>query len=549
MLRPMRLLFCASAAAFILGAAPPGGFAFVAQAHAQAGVVLTASVAPPALPVYVQPPIPGPGYLWIPGYWAYDGTEWYWVPGYWSMPAAADLYWTPGYWTWNDADNDYVFNAGYWGPVVGFYGGIDYGYGYTGQGYHGGYWRDHRFFYNRAVNNLDGANIAQVFNQPVPAQPGGVAFNGGRGGTTDQGDAATACCGARAPHSGDSGPDPAHSDGAANARTALQPQSWNPADRGDPAAERLPRRPYRSGDGGGRGGRSRRHACSRSQRGGRGSADRPCAGGASGSARGPWACHAWAGGGRAPGRRPCSGDARSSGRRPRSGDARSSGRRPRSSDAWASIRRSCSCNARAAFRGPWSGDGAAFRRGPACGSSFCRLPAFRRRPASAGGRDAFRRRSAFRRRRDARRGRAALRGRPARPARRRRPAHGRAGRTTRSLTLRRRRLHYGRRPFFLPFGAAGVSRFWTGMRRAGSLPRDTTKTKAPRRLPRPPGQATSATPRRRFPGRTAWPARGRARTARSSDVRSRSVDGRTRNTPRTGRSPRPAPSRTSLDIR
>ena len=100
------------------------------------------------------------------------------------MPPAADLYWTPGYWAWNDAGDDYAFNAGYWGPEVGFYGGIDYGYGYTGEGYHGGYWRDHRFFYNRVVNNLEGARIAHAFNQPVQAQPGGVAFNGGRGGTT-----------------------------------------------------------------------------------------------------------------------------------------------------------------------------------------------------------------------------------------------------------------------------------------------------------------------------------------------------------------------------
>ena len=26
-------------------------------------------------------------------------------------------------------------NAGYWGPHVGFYGGINYGYGYGGVGY------------------------------------------------------------------------------------------------------------------------------------------------------------------------------------------------------------------------------------------------------------------------------------------------------------------------------------------------------------------------------------------------------------------------------
>ncbi len=184
MLRLMRLLLCASAAALLLGAAPFGDLAFVRPTRAQADIVLTASSAPPPLPVYLQPPIPGPGYMWIPGYWAWDGREWYWMPGYWALPPEADLYWTPGYWAWDDTDDDYAFNAGYWGPTVGFYGGIDYGYGYTGEGYHGGYWNHHRFFYKRAVNNLGGARIANVLNRPVPAQPGGVAFNGGHGGTT-----------------------------------------------------------------------------------------------------------------------------------------------------------------------------------------------------------------------------------------------------------------------------------------------------------------------------------------------------------------------------
>jgi len=54
------------------------------------------------------------------------------------------LLWTPGYWAWqNDA---YVWYAGYWGPTVGFYGGIDYGFGYPGSGFYGGYWRSDATF-------------------------------------------------------------------------------------------------------------------------------------------------------------------------------------------------------------------------------------------------------------------------------------------------------------------------------------------------------------------------------------------------------------------
>ena len=182
MRRPLYLILCASTAALIMGAPPIG--VFTAPAQAQVGVAITASIAPPLLPVYAQPPIPGPGYVWIPGYWAWDGQEYYWVPGYWATPPNIGLLWTPGYWGWNDADNDYVFYAGYWGPTVGYYGGIDYGYGYTGDGYQGGYWQNNTFVYNSAVNNFGAVRIANVFNRPVAESRSNISFNGGKGGTT-----------------------------------------------------------------------------------------------------------------------------------------------------------------------------------------------------------------------------------------------------------------------------------------------------------------------------------------------------------------------------
>ena len=148
MRKPIRLLICASATALMLGAAPIG--AVITAARAQIMASISAGAAPPLLPVYAQPPIPGPGYVWIPGYWAWDGQEYYWVPGYWATPPAAGLLWTPPYWAWNDGAYD--FYPGYWAPTVGYYGGIDYGFGYTGVGYDGGYWRNNQFFYNTAVN-------------------------------------------------------------------------------------------------------------------------------------------------------------------------------------------------------------------------------------------------------------------------------------------------------------------------------------------------------------------------------------------------------------
>jgi hypothetical protein len=154
------------------------------QAHAQLAVGLSVTVAPPVLPIYVQPPIPTPGYIWTPGYWAWGPDGYYWVPGTWVLPPAVGLLWTPGYWGWNDGG--YAWNAGYWGPTVGFYGGIDYGFGYTGFGYWGGRWDHGHFAYNRTVNNFGGAHITNVYSRAVVHNTSinRVAYNGGHGGTT-----------------------------------------------------------------------------------------------------------------------------------------------------------------------------------------------------------------------------------------------------------------------------------------------------------------------------------------------------------------------------
>jgi len=121
-----------------------------ASSFAQVGVSI--NVAPPVMPVYEQPPCPVEGYIWTPGYWAYQ-NDYYWVPGAWVAPPAVGLLWTPGWWGWSNGA--YAFNEGYWGPTVGFYGGINYGHGYWGDGYWGGHWSGNNFTYNTAVTNVN----------------------------------------------------------------------------------------------------------------------------------------------------------------------------------------------------------------------------------------------------------------------------------------------------------------------------------------------------------------------------------------------------------
>jgi hypothetical protein len=158
--------------AFLLFAVPVLSFAQLS---------FSVSIAPPILPVYSQPLIPGPGYIWTPGYWAFGPNGYFWVPGTWVLPPSVGLLWTPGYWGWNNGF--YLWNGGYWGPHVGFYGGVNYGYGYTGSGYYGGRWNNGSFYYNRAVNNVNVNIVHNTYNTVIHnTTVNRVSFNGGNGG-------------------------------------------------------------------------------------------------------------------------------------------------------------------------------------------------------------------------------------------------------------------------------------------------------------------------------------------------------------------------------
>jgi len=149
-----------------------------------AGAVRVGVAPPPPLPENDQPPMPAYGYAWTPGswYWNPDINDYYWTPGAWILPPAIGLLWTPGYWGWDSGA--YLFHAGYWGPHVGFYGGVRYGFGYWGHGYDGGYWRGRTFYYNRAYNNIGGLHINALYDRRVADDRLGrrTSFNGGPGG-------------------------------------------------------------------------------------------------------------------------------------------------------------------------------------------------------------------------------------------------------------------------------------------------------------------------------------------------------------------------------
>ncbi len=155
--------------------------AMSAASFGQFRVAIT--VGPPALPVYEQPVCPGDGYLWTPGYWYWDddAADYFWVPGTWVMAPEVGFLWTPGWWGWGG--EAFVFHEGYWGPTIGFYGGINYGFGYFGVRFAGGRWDNGHFFYNRAVMNVNVTDIHNVYNTTINTTTiNRVSYNGGNGG-------------------------------------------------------------------------------------------------------------------------------------------------------------------------------------------------------------------------------------------------------------------------------------------------------------------------------------------------------------------------------
>ena len=153
------------------------------SSSAQISVGVAIHIGPPVLPVYEQPICPAPGYLWAPGYWAYGPDGYFWVPGTWVVAPSPGLLWTPGYWGF--AEGVYGWHEGYWGPHVGFYGGVNYGFGYGGVGFVGGRWEGGVFAYNTAIMHVDTTVIRTTYVDRTVVNTTVVnrtSFNGGEGG-------------------------------------------------------------------------------------------------------------------------------------------------------------------------------------------------------------------------------------------------------------------------------------------------------------------------------------------------------------------------------
>ena len=67
----------------------------------------------PPIPVLETPvPTPGAGYVWTPGYYAWNGQAYVWVPGTWVIAPWPGARWIPPHWARHRGG--WVFVEGHW---------------------------------------------------------------------------------------------------------------------------------------------------------------------------------------------------------------------------------------------------------------------------------------------------------------------------------------------------------------------------------------------------------------------------------------------------
>lgn len=71
-----------------------------------------ASAPPPPIRAEVIGVAPGPGYIWINGYWGWRGSRYVWVPGYYARPPHPHAVWVAP--RWEHDRGRYRFREGHW---------------------------------------------------------------------------------------------------------------------------------------------------------------------------------------------------------------------------------------------------------------------------------------------------------------------------------------------------------------------------------------------------------------------------------------------------
>jgi hypothetical protein len=80
------------------------------MAHAQVGVSITLGSAPPPARYEVAPP-PRRGFVWVPGYWDWNGNQYFWIGGHWERVRPGYVYANP---VWVQGPGGWHLERGGW---------------------------------------------------------------------------------------------------------------------------------------------------------------------------------------------------------------------------------------------------------------------------------------------------------------------------------------------------------------------------------------------------------------------------------------------------
>lgn len=118
----VRGIWISGAAASLLmfaGCQPPPAPVYVVEAAPRATAV---PAPPPATREELRPAQPEDGWVWIAGYWHWNGDDYQWEDGQWVAPRDGYSYYAP---TYVFVNNSWIYQPGYWyqGPMGGLTGG------------------------------------------------------------------------------------------------------------------------------------------------------------------------------------------------------------------------------------------------------------------------------------------------------------------------------------------------------------------------------------------------------------------------------------------
>ncbi|HEY5056302.1 MAG TPA: hypothetical protein VII58_09090 [Acidobacteriaceae bacterium] len=95
----------------LCGAALAAAMAVPAVGQVSFGIQLGRNP-PPPLRYEARPPMPGPGFYWVDGYWRLDRGRYVWAPGVWQRPPYSGAYYTHGH--WDHYPDGWRYHDGHW---------------------------------------------------------------------------------------------------------------------------------------------------------------------------------------------------------------------------------------------------------------------------------------------------------------------------------------------------------------------------------------------------------------------------------------------------